>query len=223
MSTQPQPNVADSLLAIHAVITRGLQVSLQNTQALQQSGFPDPATQEGFTNYVQSFSTTVHGHHGSEDEIGFPYFKDRLPEMPVERLSQEHQVMVPLLEDINAALEKCRSADQVRAGLEQLAVPLRKFSDLWGPHIQIEESYLTREKLGSLLPVEEHLRLIQLFGEYSQMHALPPFLTVPFALYNLPPETRALMVKAMPPEVTEHLVPVVWKEKWQSMAPFLLE
>jgi hypothetical protein len=44
----------------------------------------------------------------------------------------------------------------------------------------------------------------------------------PFLLYNLPTEERAIIAQAMPPIVTRQLVPVVWKEKWEPMSPFLL-
>jgi hypothetical protein len=46
---------------------------------------------------------------------------------------------------------------------------------------------------------------------------------VPFLLYNLPPEERAIFSQGMPPVVTQELVPVVWKEKWSPMKPFLLD
>jgi hypothetical protein len=45
---------------------------------------------------------------------------------------------------------------------------------------------------------------------------------VPFALYNLPDEERAILARTMPPKVIDELVPVVWKEKWAPMQPFLL-
>ncbi len=53
-------------------------------------------------------------------------------------------------------------------------------------------------------------------------HSGPDYLVVPFLLYNLSPEDRATMSAEMPPVVTQQLVPVVWKEKWQPMSPFLL-
>ena len=45
---------------------------------------------------------------------------------------------------------------------------------------------------------------------------------VHWVLFNLPPETRAILAKGMPAELTEKMVPVVWKPQWESMTPFLL-
>jgi hypothetical protein len=41
-------------------------------------------------------------------------------------------------------------------------------------------------------------------------------------LYNLPVEDRKVFSQGIPAEVLQNLVPVVWKEKWESMTPFLL-
>ena len=42
----------------------------------------------------------------------------------------------------------------------------------------------------------------------------PDPVVVPFILYDLPAEDRAIMAPHMPPVVTQELVPVVWKEHW---------
>ena len=54
-------------------------------------------------------------------------------------------------------------------------------------------------------------------------HAEPANLVVPFILYNLSPEDRAIMTQGFPEIVTKQLVPVDWKEEWKSMQPFLLK
>jgi hypothetical protein len=46
---------------------------------------------------------------------------------------------------------------------------------------------------------------------------------MPFVLYNLPAEERAILAQKMPPIVTQQLLPVDWKEKWAPMQPFLLD
>jgi hypothetical protein len=46
---------------------------------------------------------------------------------------------------------------------------------------------------------------------------------VPFLLYNAEAEDRAFYVNAMPPELTQQLVPIVWKDEWAAMKPFLLD
>jgi hypothetical protein len=42
-------------------------------------------------------------------------------------------------------------------------------------------------------------------------------------LFNLSPQDRAAFAQAMPPVVTEQLVPVAWRDKWAPMKPFLLD
>jgi hypothetical protein len=99
---------------------------------------------------------------------------------------------------------------------------LKRIDEFWHPHIQIEEEHFTVGKLGAAFPPDEQIRLIKLFMEHSQQHAKPDFLVVPFLLYNLPLDQRSALAGAMPPVVTEQLVPIVWKEKWEPMKPFLL-
>jgi hypothetical protein len=53
--------------------------------------------------------------------------------------------------------------------------------------------------------------------------APPDPVLVPFILYNLSAEDRAIMAQQMPPAVSQELVPIVWKEQWAPMVPFLLD
>lgn len=223
MPDQPQPSVALGLLTIHAVITRGLRVSLESARRFIESGFPDPITQQGFANYIQALSIEIDVHHNMEDHLAFPKLQEVLPEAPYELLVSQHQSMLPLLEGLNAFVQKCQAGDQSTAALIELEGYLRKFDELWHPHIGIEEEHFTVEKLAEFMPPEVHLSLLQTFGAYSQQHSDPAYLTIPFILYNLEPEARQIMARGMPPEVVQNLVPVVWKDKWASMRPFLLE
>ena len=76
--------------------------------------------------------------------------------------------------------------------------------------------------MGPLLAPEEHTRLSGLFAEHGRKHMSPDYLIVPFLLYNLPPEERAIFARTMPLILTRLLVPLVWKKKWAPMLPFLL-
>lgn len=215
-----QPNVAFSLLVIHKVVTRGLQVALENAERFRDGGFPDATTQSGYFNYVRALVSVLHSHHITEDDLIFPYFKDKLPEMPVATLTAQHQEMIPILDELQALLPQQEAAGRV--GLE-VSRALAALNGMWLPHIAIEEQHLTVQRLGEMLPVEEHLRLVQAASKHSQDHSGPPFLVLPFILYNLQTEMREEMEKSMPAEVTGHLVPVVWKDQWASMKSFLLQ
>ena len=223
MSSQSSPNIAVGLLSLHKVVSRGLDVSITNSRRFQKSGFPDGSTQNGFLNYVQALTSILHGHHSTEDELAFPYFRDLLPKMPIVSLISQHQEMIPMIESVMAAVKTCRDSGSVQDGLGKLSAALSLVHGIWHPHIQVEEEHFRVDTIGKLLTPEEHLRLEKEFGKHSQEHTGPPFLTVPFMLYNLPADSRGVFSRSMPPEVTGHLVPVVWKEQWASMKPFLLE
>jgi len=222
MSGQTQGYIAINLVAIHNVITRGLEVSIESARKFAERGFGDGSEQAGFLNYVRALVSVLDGHHLTEDDVAFPYLRDKLPAAPIDLLSAQHQEMIPVLGEIKAAVEKCETAGQVEAGLRDLEAALGRVNGMWHPHIQIEQEHIV-EKADAVLPVEEQVRLIKLVGEHVQKHTGPAYLTVPFTLYNLSPEERAVFAKDIPAEVTGHLVPVVWKEQWASMAPFLLE
>jgi hypothetical protein len=163
----------------------------------------------------------VDSHHLTEDELVFPYFRDKLPAAPFDLLSSQHKLIVPILGEIRVAADKCGKEDQVGAALMDLGDALQRIDVIWHPHIRMEEEAIV-DKADALLPVEEQLRLVKQWTEHGVAHIGSPFLTVPFMLYNLTPEVREAFAAGMPKEVTQNLVPVVWKEKWESMTPFLL-
>jgi hypothetical protein len=131
--------------------------------------------------------------------------------------------MEPILEAIQAAVEGVAAQPDAGAALDELNQALVTMADLWRPHIQKEEAGFRPEEVGALLTVEEQIGLAQQFAQHSQEHTGPDYLVVPFMLYNLLPEDRAILAQAMPPMVTQQLVPVVWKDKWEIMKPFLLD
>jgi hemerythrin-like domain-containing protein len=221
MENPNQPNVALSLFAFHHVITRAINVSIENGARFLSDGFPDPMMLDGYAKYVRTLSEVIYAHHEVEDALAFPYFKERIPEAPYDRLMQEHQKMLPLLEQINQGALQIRDEQTEKEGLTSTNEAVQIFSELWHPHIQIEENHFDPPKLAKMLPVEEHLRLITEFGQFSQQHSSPASLIMPFILYNLSAAERAGMEKALPPEVVENLVPRVWKPEWEPMSPFL--
>ena len=220
--SQQESNIAVSFLGIHSIITRGLTVSIENARVFSQQGFKEEKSREGFLNYLRALSSVVNAHHLTEDEIAFPYFRDILPDAPFKSLSETHQLMVQILGEINQALEKAESIVQPAAELKDLERALTRLNDLWRPHIEIETNEFIN-KADALIPVEEQLRLVKQFSEHGQKHAVPPYLTVPFMLYNLSAEDRKVFSQAVPAEVTQNLVPVVWKDKWETMKPFFLD
>jgi hemerythrin-like domain-containing protein len=218
MSEEERP-IATGLLTFHKVITRGLEVGIENARTFSQQGFPDDAIREGYQTYVQALGILLDGHHLSEDEVVFPHYRDKLPDVPFDLLTSQHRAMEPELERITLALGRIEGGDETAlADLEAALVAIR---ELWHPHIQLEEQQLVG-KVDELLPVDERFRFSGALTAYGQAHSQPSFLTVPFVLYNLAAEDRAVLAAGMPAELTEKLIPVVWKEKWAPMAPFFL-
>jgi hemerythrin-like domain-containing protein len=221
MARSLETNIAVNFYNIHSIITRGLRVSLESVRGVIQDGFQDQGSREGLFNYIRALASVLNSHHLTEDEIAFPYFRDKLPDAPFDSLMAWHQKMVGILNEIKAAVEKCDKNDQLATNLRNLENALARLSKMWPPHIQVETNeFIT--KADALIPVEEQLRLVGLLAQHGQKLALPPYLTVPFMLFNLPVVDRQVFSQGMPAEVLEKLVPVVWKEKWESMAPFLL-
>jgi len=215
MSEKPKPNIGLDLQRIHRVITRGLAVSQDNCQAFAESGFPDDTTREGFWKYCQALEANAHGHHVTEDDLFFPYLRERMPDTDFDELTAEHQEMRGILAEMQAAREAASLANMHRA--------LSKMADLWHPHIEKEEAEFSPEIAAEVMIIPEQIDMAQKAAAHSQEHAQPAPLAVPFLLYNLEADDRAYFLAVMPPEVTQQLVPVVWKDEWAPMKSFLLD
>jgi len=221
MSNQQESNIAMSFYNIHNIITRGLRVSLESVQGVLQRGFQGEEGREGFFNFIRALTSVMNAHHLTEDEIVFPYFRDKLPEAPFDSLTYYHHVMVLILDEINLAVNICSNKDQLETELRNIENDLARLNEDWPFHIQPETDEFIN-KADALVPAEEQLRLVRLFAEHDLKNAIPLYLTIPFMLYNLPQDDRMVFSQGMPAEVIQNLVPVVWKEKWESMKPFLL-
>jgi hemerythrin-like domain-containing protein len=218
-----KPNVGADLLRIHRVITRGLEVSAQRCTEFAQAGFSSAAIREGYQVYLRAMAGVLDAHHLSEDEVMFPYFREKMPGAPYAKLMADHRAIVEVLEKLDKAAEAVAASAGSSDSLRALNGILPMLSALWRPHIGIEESLWNPEAIADLMSEEENLQLGQKLGESSQkhLHALP--VEIPFVLYNLAPDDRAIMAKTMPPLVTQQLVPLAWRAQWSPMKPFLLE
>ncbi len=220
----PEPNLSNigaDLLYIHSIITRALSVATETSRSFAHQEYPSEEMQQGFICYVQSLISVLAAHHHGEDEVVFPMLRDRLPDAPYDLLISHHRTMESMLLVVEATVEEMPQA-RGDGFWRTLAQKLTAIADLWQPHIRIEEDIFTVEKLGQLMSPEEHGRLSRLFVEYNRQHTSPDYLIVPFLLFNLMPEERAIMAQTMPPDVTQQLVPVIWKDRWAPMQPFLL-
>ncbi len=213
--TETSP-VVGSLLRIHKIITRALNVSIQKCdEYLAKRGVPAEEA-GGFLMYVATLKWVVHSHHLTEDEVAFPYFRGKL-EAPYDRLGEDHRAVARLLVNLEECLPRMSSC-----GLGRLREVLGEFDKLWVPHIKIEEEHVTAEKLNRVADVQEQLSLIRHFEEHGRKNSGPGPLALPFFFYNLEGADREAFLMPFPWLVRKVLVPLVWRAQWKPMRPFLL-
>lgn len=220
MTEQTVPDIGRSLVLVHQVITRGLQVSIENCATFASQSFPDSQTRQGFLDYVSSLLTFLEGHHLLEDELAFPAMRPRLPEAPYDLLMEQHQQIESLLELARQSLAQI-AAEADGEDFEALAKHLTQIQSLWPRHIQMEEMHLNSQALLENFSPVELIEMAGKIGAFNQQHSQPPELVIPFTLYNLTPAERAHLAAGMPPVIIQELVPLVWKERWAPMQPFL--
>ena len=216
------PNIGPELLVVHAAISRGMKVAEEHGRRFSREDYPDAATRAGFISYVRTFVSVLHEHHLLEEELAFPRLQEKFPDAPYDLLLDQHKVIVGILDEVGAALEGVAADTRPGESLNGLTDGLSRLAVLWHPHIQIEQEHFTVEQAAARLSADEQIEWSRLFMEYSQQHASPDCLVLPFMLYNLPPAERSIFAGMLPPIVTEQLVPMAWREQWEPMRPFLL-
>jgi len=224
MSNQSRVDIGENFILQHKIYTRGLKVSLENVDKFLEGGGLKPSNGDGFLKYLQSLSSLLEGHHLVENEKVFPYFQDKLPRVPYERLMSEHAQIKAALEGINGAIKDLKSGKDEITSLKQIKSSLNIIDGLWHTHIQIEESELYRKIDILKISTEETNMKMAEFSQFFQEHTTgPPYLDMPFVIYNLSPEDRAIFTQDFPENVLKQLIPIDWKDKWAPMKPFLLK
>ncbi len=219
MSPEP-PNLAYDLVLIHKVVTRALDVILIKGREYQQSGFVNPQALPGYSSYTHSLVSVLSAHHRGEDEIAFPALRKLIPAAPYDQLAIDHQEIQILLELMPVAITTL-SIDPEKA-LSTIIRTLHHLSTIWVKHIQLEEQVFTAEALALSMSPDEQRLLSASMSKYSQEHTDPAYWIVPFVLYNLTTQDRAIMAAYLPPVVLSELIPKVWADQWAAMKPLLL-
>jgi hypothetical protein len=156
----------------------------------------------------------LHLHHHGEDNLGWPFLRDYMPEAPYATLIDQHAAMVESLDPAEEALK--------RQDLKGLYDRLSEVNRIWLEHIELEESAFSVDATTEAMPTQAHRKLIRRFQRHAQLHGRPIPMFVAFTLYNLPPEDRAAMAATIPGFVTKILMPTIWQRAWAPMKPFLL-
>lgn len=219
-SSSPNPN--QNMVCVHRAISRGLTVAIARGAEFSQAGFPDAELRQGFTDYTQSLTAVLWAHLLGEDELAFPAVQEKLPTAPYDRLIADHQKIEVLIGPVRRAGGNLTGEGE-QANLTQLLDGLRQIAAIWKPHIQLEEEHFSLEAFAAVMSAADLTLLAEAWSKHSQQHATPNPLTLPFTLFNLEAEDRALMAAPMPRMVMEELIQKAWKSQWARMRPFLLE
>jgi hypothetical protein len=215
-------DLVGELLRIHRVFTRSIGVGLKFSQQFSTTGFQDLTEREGFYNYIRALCILLDSHHTGEEMIAFPQVRIRIPTAPVDQLCADHEKIMQILDEINGLLKRADAKETdgvILAGINQA---FSRLNDLWNDHIHVEEDVLSARKIYAVFKPFEQSEMSEKLSEHGQKTSEPGFLTLPFVIYNLEGEDREKMIQLMPPVLTQQLIPVVWKDKWSSMKPFLL-
>jgi len=216
------PNLARDLVRIHGAISRGLSVGATSGARFMREGFPDTGMELGYARYVLSLTIVLGAHHAGEDEIAFPALKARLPAAPYGRLVADHQFIEASLGAVRNAMGDV-AGDTASVGLSVVVEGLTRASAIWPRHIQLEEEHFAEGVIAAVMTPKEQAQVSVAMAKHSQERAVPPYLALPFVLFNLAAEDRASMAETLPRVVVEQLIPKEWKDQWMPMMPFLLD
>ena len=214
-------SAAKTLRTIHKVITRGVGVTRSHSQSFAEQGLPDAAVWSGFITYARTFVNLTHAHHDGEEVLIFPFAQERMPDTSFDSLIAQHRELAALLDEMGAAVDEAEKnpATESASRISNLGAQI---SEIWRTHIGQEETIFSEERVNAVVTPDEQAKLMQQAAQHGMAHAGPDYLAAPFLLHNLEPEDREYMAAEMPPILSQQLVPVVWKDQWAPMKPFLL-
>jgi hemerythrin-like domain-containing protein len=217
------PNIGVLMVHIHNAVTRGLDVAIERSAAFIKDGYPDAKTQDSFITYARTLGLLINAHHLTEDNVVFPYLRLKLPKAPFKKLSADHKKMDGLLKDIQIACNMMAVQPQGGEPLKNLNIAVTGISEIWHPHIAIELFNIYEAKrTEDVMSTDEQIKLMTDAAMYSMKEGDPGYM-VPFILYNLQGDDRAYMEHTLPAPFLKELIPVVWKNKWEPMKPFILD
>ncbi|HEX2970125.1 MAG TPA: hemerythrin domain-containing protein [Bacteroidales bacterium] len=208
--------VTEGLVTIHKLITRALDVSISKCDEYIKNRAIPANEEKGFALYVTTLIRVMHAHHLGEDDVVFPYFKERI-EAPYIRLKDDHVTMANLLDNLEKGIGEITIFDIGR--IKNILSDLRKS---WGPHITAEESSFSAKVLSGTYTEKEQRDLLDKIGQHGSKLSGPAPVTIPFVIYNLEPQDRKIFLKDFPWIMKVFFIPLLWRSKWKPMDPFLL-
>jgi hypothetical protein len=96
--------LADYFLAVHKVISRGVDISNAHIDGFIKDGFSTEQIGEGYLNYVHALTVLFDSHHKTEDDIAFPFFQEKLPNTHFEWLFEDHDLITGFIEELQPSI-----------------------------------------------------------------------------------------------------------------------
>lgn len=223
MNTDSNSILGSVMLLFHNAITRGLDVSKKQIANILESNNPKAAITASFETYLRTFVWVLISHHSTEDDVVFPPLKPLIKDAPYDTLASDHIKMGHLLNKLQDNLEGLTGQTQPKEPLNQLNNIVSELTDIWFPHIDTETRFFFGNgKIEAVMTVEEQMDLLRKASQHVPPQGTQSMI-LPFVYYNLIPEERLQLGKSMPPELTQKLIPTVWKNEWFVMQPFFLD
>lgn len=222
MSAHVKFDVASDLIVIHKVITRALDVAVDENVSAFEKRAARRAEYDGYIQYTKCLLRQLHEHHSNEDRVVFPMLHCFLPDAPYALLMSQHVEMMRVVEQVERAIKALKSKKQ-DAGLQaQLLGNLQNLRARWIEHIAEEEAHFGPDGISPAVSMTDRVSIGKAASRYAQRHSNPISLMLPFMLYNLPEQDRATMAQTMPGFLPRFFVPVLWRKRWELMRPYLL-
>ncbi|MEJ5312139.1 MAG: hemerythrin domain-containing protein [Anaerolineae bacterium] len=215
-------DVASDLIVIHKVITRALDVAVDENASALEKRTARRAEYEGYIQYAECLLRQLHEHHSNEDTVVFPLLRRLLPDAPYDLLMSQHGEMIHVVEQVERAIKALKSGTH-DAGLQaQLLGNLQDLRARWIEHIAVEEAHFGPDGISAAVSMADRVRIGKAASRYAQRHSNPIPLMLPFMLYNLAEQDRATLAQTMPGFLPRFFVPVLWRKRWAPMRPYLL-
>ena len=211
-------HLSKGLDLIHKVLTRPLDVGIAHLDKCLISNKVDIENQDGFKDYINSLVNVFFGHHHGEDEIMFPTLEDKIKDADFSKLKKQHKELHPLAEKIK---EKINTDSPKINNYREIRSLLKETKNLWIKHREEEEKTVELD-IEPLLSSKEQIELSDKLGKHGQSVSKPATLILPFLIYNLEGDDREEFTSDMPWILKKVIVPVIWRNKWERMKPFLL-
>ena len=109
MSTHTKFDFAADLINIHKVITRALDVVVDNNTSAFEKHATGRAEFDGYILYAACLMRQLHEHHSNEDTVGFPRFRQLHPEAPYDLLMSQHAEMIDVVEQAESAITAAKA------------------------------------------------------------------------------------------------------------------